>query len=87
MRYNYPDLPYEGRAPARGARRLAAHRRQRPTVLFHGRKEAALLKAHAETEALPAELLPIALHDAASVGPDLLCSMHCAPARARVLVW
>ena len=86
MRYNYPDLPYEGERlrAALGAWQHTAG--SAPTVLFHGRKEAALLKAHAETEALPAELLPIALHDAASVGPDLLLYALCAGA-ARVLVW
>ncbi|MCB2069210.1 MAG: 4Fe-4S binding protein [Ottowia sp.] len=86
MRYNYPDVPYEGERlrAALSAWQLTAD--SAPTVLFHGRKEAALLKAHAETEVLPAELLPIPLHDAASVGPDLLLYALCAGA-ARVMVW
>ena len=86
MRYNYPDVPYEGQRLRAALSAWLGTGGSAPTVLFHGRKEAALLKAHAETASLPPTLLPIALHDAASVGPDLLLYALCAGA-ARVAVW
>src|SRR6185369_9756545 len=48
--------------------------------------EAAALRAWAETETLPPALLPLALYDAASVGPDLLLYALCAGV-GRVVVW
>ena len=86
MRYNYPDVPYEGQRLRAALAAWHGTAAPAPTVLFHGLKEAAQLKAYAETEALPADWLPIALHDAASVGPDLLLYALCAGA-ARVAVW
>lgn len=86
MRYNYPDVPYEGQRLRAALAAWDNVAQVAPTVLFHGRTESALLKAHAETETLPTDWLPIALHDAASVGPDLLLYALCAGA-ARVIVW
>jgi ferredoxin len=86
MRYNYPAVPEIG---GRLRAALAAWRavdERAPTLLLHGRAEASALLAHAETEALPDDLLPLALHDAASVGPDLILYALCAGA-ARVAVW
>jgi len=86
MKYNYPAVPEVG---GRLRAALAAWRSvddRAPTLLLHGRAESAALLAHAETESLPEELLPLALHDAASVGPDLILYALCAGA-ARVAVW
>jgi formate hydrogenlyase subunit 6/NADH:ubiquinone oxidoreductase subunit I len=57
-----------------------------PTVLLHGAAQGAALRAHAETEPLPDDLLPLELHDAASVGPDLILYALSVGA-SRVLVW
>ena len=86
MRYNYPALPATG-AQIRAA--LAAWTRAGggvPTLLLHGQAQAAELQAWAETEALPEGVLPLAVHDAASVGPDLILYALCAGA-GRVAVW
>ena len=86
MRYNYPGVPHMGeRIRAALAGWLAAGGAA-PTLLLHGREEAAALAAWAETEVLPAALLPLALHDAASVGPDLILYALCAGV-GRVVVW
>jgi ferredoxin len=86
MRYNYPGLPHTGSQIRSALSGWQAAGGSAPTLLLHGRDESAELLAWAETEALPAGLLPLTLHDAASAGPDMLLYALCAGA-GRVVVW
>ena len=86
MRYNYPAVPELGQQLRTALAAWTEAGGAAPTLLLHGQSQAAQLKAWAETDALPAHLLPLAVHDAASVGPDLLLYALCAGA-GRVLVW
>ena len=86
MRYNYPAVPEIG-----GRIRAALNAWQAvdgpvPTLVLHGAAQATALQALAETEVLPDQLLPLALHDGASVGPDLLL-YALAVGAGRVMVW
>lgn len=86
MRYNYPGMPHSGARIRAALAGWQAAGGAAPTLLLHGRDEAAALRAWAETETLPAALLPMELYDAASVGPDLLLYALCAGV-GRVVVW
>ena len=86
MRYNYPDPPYEGerlRAALGAWQHTAGSSAPRCCSMAARRRRCSRRTPRPKS---PAELLPIALHDAASVGPDLLLYALCAGA-ARVLVW
>jgi ferredoxin len=86
MRYNYPGMPHRGGQIRAALAGWQAAGGGAATLLLHGREEAETLRAWAETEALPPALQPLALYDAASVGPDLLLYALCAGA-GRVVVW
>ncbi len=86
MRYNYPSVPEIGTRIRAALSAWAQVGGAAPTLLLHGEAQSRQLLAHAETEPLPDNLLPLALNDAASVGPDLILYALCAGA-ARVVVW
>lgn len=78
MRYAYPSVPELG---LRLKTMLAAYRAAggtRPVLLFHERRgEDWLLRRAAEGGGLPDNLLPLGVHDIASIGPDLLLAALC----------
>lgn len=86
MRYNYPSVVDIGQQIRTALAAWVHAGGSAPTLLFHGREQASALKAWAETDALAAPVLPLAVHDAASVGPDLLLYALCAGA-GRVVIW
>ena len=86
MRYNYPAVPEVGSRIAAALGAWQAVDGRAPTVLLHGEAEARSLRAHAETEPLSDDLLPIELHDGASAGADLVLHALCAGA-GRVVIW
>ena len=77
MRYAYPSVPELG---LRLKTMLAAYRQSggvQPVIVFHERKGEDWLLRRAHREGLPANLLPVGVHDIASIGPDLLLAALC----------
>src|SRR5574337_693382 len=86
MRYNYPGVPHAGAQIRAALAGWQAAGGRAPTLLLHGREQAEALQAWAETETLPAAVLPLPCHDVASVGPDLVLYALCVGV-GRVAVW
>ncbi|QID16316.1 4Fe-4S dicluster domain-containing protein [Nitrogeniibacter mangrovi] len=86
MRYNYPAVPEVGARLRAALQAWQAVDRTAPTVVLHGAAQARTLQVAAETDPLPDDVLPLAVHDGASIGPDLILYALCAGA-ARVVVW
>ena len=86
MRYNYPAVPEVGGRIRAALQAWQSVGGEAPTLVLHGAAQATALQALAETEVLPDGLLPLALHDGASVGPDLLL-YALAVGAGRVVVW
>jgi len=86
MRYNYPAVPEVGSRIRAALQAWRAVDGPAPTLVLHGAVQASALQALAETELLPDHLLPLALHDGASVGPDLLLYAMALGA-GHVVVW
>ncbi|HWV18863.1 MAG TPA: 4Fe-4S binding protein [Rhodocyclaceae bacterium] len=77
MRYNYPSVPELG---LRLKTMLAAYREAggaAPVVVFHDRKGEDWLLRRAHRQGLPQNLIPLGVHDIASIGPDLLLAALC----------
>jgi ferredoxin len=77
MRYAYPSVPELG---LRLKTMLAAYRQAggiQPVIVFHERKGEDWLLRRAYRQGLPANLIPVGVHDIASIGPDLLLAALC----------
>lgn len=77
MRYAYPSVPELG---LRIKTMLAAYREAggaEPLVVFHDRKGEDWLLRLAHRQGLPGNLIPVGVHDIASIGPDLLLAALC----------
>ena len=77
MRYAYPSVPELG---LRIKTMLAAYREAGGTealILFHDRKGEDWLLRQAHRQGLPGNLIPVGVHDIASLGPDLLLAALC----------
>jgi ferredoxin len=77
MRYAYPSVPELG---LRLKTMLAAYREAggaEPVVVFHDRKGEDWLLRRAHRQGLPKNLIPVGVHDVASIGPDLLLASLC----------
>lgn len=77
MRYAYPSVPEIG---LRLKSMLAAYREAggvRPLIVFHDRKGEDWLLRRAHREGLDTNLIPVGVHDIASIGPDLLLAALC----------
>ncbi|MDE2599916.1 MAG: 4Fe-4S binding protein [Rhodocyclaceae bacterium] len=77
MRYAYPSVPELG---LRLKTMLGAYREAGGTealLVFHDRKGEDWLLRRAHREGLPENLIPVGVHDIASIGPDLLLAALC----------
>src|SRR5690606_11440312 len=77
MRYAYPSVPELG---LRLKTMLGAYREADGVdalVVFHDRKGEDWLLRRAHRQGLPANLIPVGVHDLASIGPDLLLAALC----------
>jgi len=77
MRYAYPSVPELG---LRIKTMLAAYREaggSEPVIVFHDRKGEDWLLRRAHRQGLPKNLIPLGVHDIASIGPDLLLASLC----------
>ena len=77
MRYAYPSVPELG---LRIKTMLAAYRESggtEPVIVFHDRKGEDWLLRRAHRQGLPKNLIPVGVHDIASIGPDLLLAALC----------
>lgn len=77
MRYAYPSVPELG---MRLKTMLASYREaggNDATILFHERKGEDWLLRRAQRQGLPGNLIPVGVHDIASIGPDLLLAALC----------
>lgn len=77
MRYAYPSVPELG---LRLKTMLGAYREaggEVPVVVFHDRKGEDWLLRRAHRQGLPGNLIPLGVHDIASIGPDLLLAALC----------
>lgn len=77
MRYAYPSVPELG---MRLKTMLAAYREAGggdAIILFHERKGEDWLLRRAQRQGLPENLIPVGVHDIASIGPDLLLAALC----------
>jgi ferredoxin len=77
MRYAYPSVPELG---LRLKTMLAAYREaggEHPVIVFHDHKGEDWLLRRAHRQGLSGNLLPVGVHDIASIGPDLLLAALC----------
>lgn len=77
MRYAYPSVPELG---LRLKTMLAAYHDAggtAPIIVFHDRKGEDWLLRRAHRQGLPKNLIPVGVHDLASIGPDLLLAALC----------
>ncbi|HTJ95912.1 MAG TPA: 4Fe-4S binding protein [Rhodocyclaceae bacterium] len=77
MRYAFPSVPELG---ARLKAMLSAYEQNggvEPVIVFHERKGEDWLLRRAQREGLPGNLIPVGVHDIASVGPDLMMAALC----------
>lgn len=77
MRYAYPSVPELG---LRLKTMLSAYREaggSDPVIVFHDRKGEDWLLRRAHRQGLPQNLIPVGVHDIASIGPDLLLGALC----------